>query len=74
VTDAKVIQLETPECVEFTCPDCQQSARMWPRAKPMAVQHSIPICKTWQAIEGKKDDVERYLIKAGVHILVPDRE
>lgn len=74
MSDGKVIAMPAPESVEFACPDCGGNAVMWPRSKPMAVQHSIPICKTWQRIEGKKDDVERYLIKAGVHIHVPDRE
>jgi predicted RNA-binding Zn-ribbon protein involved in translation (DUF1610 family) len=62
-----------PELVQFACPECKQPARMFPRSQPIGVEHSLPPCKLWQNIHNKKDDVERYLIKAGVHIHVPDR-
>jgi hypothetical protein len=69
---AKARADRAPELVEFTCPGCQRPCRMYPRATPIGVQHAIPACEEWQKIEGKKDDVERFLIKAGVHIYVPD--
>ena len=64
----------TPEVVEFDCPECKQPARMRPREKPIPVEHSLPHCPAWEKIAGKKDDVERYLIKAGVHLHVPSRD
>lgn len=70
----KVEPVETPERVEFPCPHCKASCVMWPRSKPLAVQHSLPTCKGWQRVEGKKDDLERFLIKAGVHLLVPVKD
>lgn len=63
----------TPEVVDFECPECKQPARMRPREQPIPVEHSLPHCAAWEKIEGKKDDVERYLIKAGVHLHVPER-
>ncbi len=63
-----------PAVVDFTCPECAQPARMHPRQQPIGVEHSLPVCKLWEKITGKKDDVERYLIKAGVHIYAPQHE
>jgi hypothetical protein len=62
-----------PEEVIFNCPACAASVRMRPRDLPISVAHSLPYCESWEQIEGKKDDVERFLIKAGVHVLVPER-
>ncbi len=62
---------ELPEQVEFPCPSCKRSCLMFPRTKPIAVQHALPTCRSWKLIEGKKDDIERFLIKAGVHLLLP---
>jgi hypothetical protein len=73
IEGGKVEAVETPERVEFACPQCNGACVMYPRASPVPVQHSVPTCKAWQEIEGKKDDVERFLIKAGVHIHVPER-
>lgn len=67
----EVVQI--PEEVIFNCPDCAADVRMRPRDQPISVAHSLPYCGTWEKIEGKKDDVERFLIKAGVHVLVPER-
>lgn len=60
-----------PTVVDFLCPECSKPARMFPRAEPIGVEHSLPVCALWETV-GKKDDVERYLIKAGMHIHVPD--
>jgi hypothetical protein len=62
----------TPFEVHFECPECRAPCLLKPREKPISVQHAIPSCAAWEKIEGKKDDVERFLIKAGVHIHVPD--
>lgn len=64
--------VETPERVEFNCHHCKGACIMYPRAKPIAVQHAIPACEAWITIEAKKDDLERFLIKCGVHVLVPE--
>lgn len=63
-----------PAVVDFECPECHQAARMFPRDKPIGVEHSLPVCQLWEQITGKKDDVERYLIKAGVHIYAPQHQ
>lgn len=68
-----VVPFPTPEVVNFDCPECKAPARMHPNEKPIPVEHSLPHCAAWEKIAGKKDDVERYLIKAGVHIHVPNR-
>lgn len=60
--------------VEFACPECSANVRMYPQRKPLGVEHALPTCKLWQRIEEKKDDLPRYLIKAGVHIHVPEPE
>lgn len=64
---------DSPPLVEFACPECGKPALLHPLREPMEVQHSLPACALWERIEGKKDDVERYLIKAGVHVHVPER-
>lgn len=67
-----VIELsDIPERVDFNCHDCERPCIMYPRSKPIAVMHSVPVCESWQDVEGKKDDLERYLIKCGVHMIVP---
>ncbi len=65
-----VEEVEVPEEKHFDCPHCGKDCVMFPKAKPIGVQHSLPTCRQWKLIEGKKDDVERFLIKAGVHLLV----
>jgi len=67
-------QKPPPLLVEFDCPECKAPVRMLPREQPIAVQHAIPSCEAWAKVEGKRDDLERYLIKAGVHIYVPNRD
>ncbi len=64
----------TPPVVEFDCPECKAPVRMRPLEQPISVEHSIPSCAAWEKIEGKRDDLERYLIKAGAHIHVPNRD
>jgi endogenous inhibitor of DNA gyrase (YacG/DUF329 family) len=63
-----------PSNVMFDCPECQQPVRMRPLEQPISVEHSLPPCEAWRKIEGKRDDLERYLIKAGAHIHVPVRD
>jgi hypothetical protein len=74
IEGGKVEAVEIPERADFTCWYCQNPAVIWPRSKPVAVQHSIPVCTEWQKVEAKKDDLERYVIKCGVHVLVPQGE
>lgn len=61
--------VETPERLEFNCPQCGASCVAYPRSKPIAVQHAVPECKLW-----KKGETARFLIKAGVHLHVPGSE
>lgn len=61
--------VETPERLEFKCPQCGGSCICYPRSKPIAVQHAVPECKLW-----KKGETARFLIKAGVHLHVPGSE
>ncbi len=63
-----------PPVVNFECPDCGLPVRMRPLEQPIPVEHAIPHCPSWLKIEGKRDDLERYLIKAAVHIHVPNRD
>jgi predicted RNA-binding Zn-ribbon protein involved in translation (DUF1610 family) len=74
IEGGKVEEVEIPERVDFACPQCGSACVMYPRNKPMAVQHSLPTCKLWDRVQGKKEDVERFLVKAGVHVLVPKGE
>lgn len=77
----KVDQVEIPERHDFDCPRCGKPCVMWPRTKPIAVQHSLPTCKAWKQIEGlpkdrvdgKKRELENFLIEAGVWLLVPQQ-
>jgi len=62
--------VETPEFVHFDCPDCKRRCVLYPRNKPMGAQHVVPTCKSWQQVEAGKEDLERFLIKAGVDVLV----
>ena len=70
--DKLIETVDTPERVEFNCHHCKGVCQMYPRAKPIAVQHAIPACEAWTTIEAGKDDLERFLIKCGVHVLVPE--
>lgn len=63
-------KVEAPEFVHFNCPDCGRRCVLYPRNKPMGAQHVVPTCKTWQLVESRKEDLERFLIKAGVDLLV----
>lgn len=68
--DASPIVEAVPEQVGFACPHCKGGCIFYPPSR--AVVHSLPACKLWQQIEGKKDDLARFLIKAGLHVLVPE--
>lgn len=59
--------------INFDCPECKAPVRMRPLETPISVEHAIPACEAWAKIEGKRDDLERYLIKAGADIHVPER-
>ncbi len=72
-TGAVVVPLPV-DVVHFDCPECKGRVRMRPLEQPIAVEHSIPSCAAWSKVEGKRDDLERYLIKAGAHIHVPNRD
>ena len=68
IEGGKIDVVELPERVEFECWKCKGWCVMFPRSKN-ATQHSIPVCKEWERIEKKKEDLERFLIKCGVHLL-----
>lgn len=73
----RVLRLRPPPNeVDFACPDCGQPCKLWPNSKPMCVQHAEPAkaCKAWVAIAGRKDDLARFLIKAGMHIHLPSAD
>jgi hypothetical protein len=67
----KVELVDMPELQEFQCWKCHGKCVIYPRAQPMPVQHQIPACDEWKKIEGKKEDIERWLIKSGLELLVP---
>ncbi len=67
----KVEIVDMPERQDFQCWRCHGRCVIYPRAAPMAVQHQIPPCDEWRKIEGKKEDIERWLIKSGLELLVP---
>lgn len=46
-----------PVEVDFACPDCGQNCKLHPRAQPMNVVHSLPICEAWRAV-GTPDQVK----------------
>lgn len=71
----KVEPVTIPNEVDFLCPDCKLPCKLWPHSKPICVQHAIPhTCRTWKQVEGKTDDVARFLIKAGVHLMIPAKD
>lgn len=69
IQGGKIDSVEQPEEVEFACPSCGASCLLYPRTKPLAVQHAKPTCKLWD-----KQQTTSFLIKAGVHLLVPGSE
>lgn len=71
VEGGKIETVEIPERVEFTCWKCRGSCLVFPRAKPAAVQHALPTCTEWRRVAANMEDVERFLIKCGAHLLVP---
>lgn len=56
----------TPERVDFDCHSCGRPCVMYPKSKPLAVQHALPDCDEW-----KKKETAAFLIKCGVHMHVP---
>ena len=62
-----------PNEVDFACPDCGAPCKLWPNSKPMCAQHAEPskACKSWGRIVGQKDDLARFLIKAGLQMHLP---
>lgn len=60
--------VEIPERSDFPCWNCGRACVTYPRAG-FATQHSLPVCSVWDSIQAKKDDVERFLIKCGFHLL-----
>lgn len=71
IEGGKIETVDVPESKEFSCHKCGRSCVIYPRARPVAVQHSIPVCEEWQRIEAKKEDLERFAIKCGVELLLP---
>jgi hypothetical protein len=71
IEGGKVEAVEIPERHEFACYKCGGSCVMFPRSKPIAVQHSLPTCKAWQRVEKKLDHVEGFLTKSGADLLIP---
>lgn len=71
VEGGKVELIKAPEEEKFPCWKCGLTCRMFPSQKPMSVQHAMPVCVEWLKIVGKEDDIERFLIKCGVELLVP---
>lgn len=72
--DLKLIQgakvdveiVETPERIDFPCHSCGRNCVLYPKAKPLAVQHALPECSEW-----KKEETAAFLAKSGAHIHVP---
>jgi hypothetical protein len=66
-----VLPVEIPEVHEFKCFKCGASCVMYPRAKPMAVQHALPVCSEWK--RGEKDGklTRRFLVTCGLELLIP---
>lgn len=71
-TEPLVSLITPPEEAKFVCWSCNGSCRMFPSQRPMSVQHSLPVCAEWLRIVGKHEDIERFLIKSGVELLVPE--
>jgi hypothetical protein len=69
IEGGKVEAVETPERVDFACHSCSLPCVMYPKSKPLAVQHAIPECSEW-----KKKDTLGFLIKCDVHLHVPKDE
>ena len=67
IEGGKIDIVETPDRVDFNCFSCGKPCVMYPKSKPLAVQHALPECSEW----GKKDTA-RFLIKCDVHLLVPE--
>lgn len=62
----KLIDLQ-PAQVDFYCSDCGKPCRLFPRNMPMAVQHAVPSCKTYDEAV-KDDDVAGFLRACGLPI------
>lgn len=71
IEGGKVEVPETPDRVDFTCHHCKMPCVMYPRSTPIATMHAVPGCTEWAKVEGKRDDLARFLIKCGVHVHVP---
>lgn len=68
IEGGKVELAEQPERVDFACWKCNAPCVLHPR-NGNATMHALPTCEEWTRIESKKEDVERFLIKSGVHML-----
>lgn len=76
IPGGKVDLIEAPEEHEFACPVCGRSCKLYPKSKPLAVVHAEPrrACSAWRSIEDRKGDLAQFLIKAGVHLLLPQHD
>jgi hypothetical protein len=70
IEGGKVDPVEIPERVDFPCGACGAPCVMFPRNKPIAVQHALPACKRWKQVPNKVT-TEQFLIEAGAHLHVP---
>lgn len=74
IEGGKVELIKAPAEVKFPCWKCGAGCRMFPSQKPMSVQHSMPVCVAWLQVVAKEDDIERFLIKCGVELLLPQAD
>jgi hypothetical protein len=59
---------EIPTEHEFKCCSCGKSCMLYPKGKPMSVQHAEPVCALWKRIEGQPKQLSHFLINSGVPI------
>lgn len=71
IEGGKVDLITPPEEAKFACWKCGGGCRLFPKTKPMAVQHSMPVCSEWLKIVGKEEDLERFLIKSKIELVLP---
>ena len=78
-TGGKVEAVEVPNEQHFACWHCGKDCVVWPRATPIAVQHSLPTCTEWKKSEASISIgsppvfMEQFLEKCGVMLHKPER-
>lgn len=73
IEGGKVEEYKPPARVDFKCWKCGEPCVLHPN-NGNATMHSLPACDEWARIESKKEDLERFLIKSGVHMLTKQAE